>query len=140
MNEIKKLIENFCESFDKKDWNLMSNCLNEELEVDYESFRNTPRQKISAKEYIEQRKTGLKNLRTTHKTKDYKISRIEDGIACQCKFEIRRYEVNSEQYLHSFGEYEFVILQKQDDLKIIRIKQIVKRTEGDKSIHGAFKK
>jgi len=75
MKEIKKLIENFCESFDTKDWTLMENCLSEQLEVDYESFRGTPKQNISSKEYIEKRIIGLKELRTEHKTTDYEVSR-----------------------------------------------------------------
>jgi len=92
--EIKKLIENFCNSFDKKDWSLIRKCLCKELEVDYESFRGKPKQKISSKEYIEQRIIGLKGLRTAHKTNDYNLTGTEDGINCVCSFEIRRYEEN----------------------------------------------
>jgi len=139
MDEIKKLIEDFCTSFDKKDWILMENCLGEELEVDYESFRGTPKQTISSKEYIEKRIIGLKRLRTVHKTKDYKIIRAGDKINCQCKFEIKRYEEDSKNYFHSYGEYEFGIKGKNNKLKIYSIKQTVERMEGDKNIHGAFK-
>lgn len=139
MENVKKLIENFCQSFDKKDWMLMKNCLAEELEVDYESFRGTPKQDISSKEYIEKRIIGLKGLRTEHKTMDYKIIRNEDKINCQCKFEIRRYKEGSQNYFHSYGMYEFGIKEKNNVLKIYIIKQIVERMEGDRNIHGAFK-
>lgn len=140
MNEIKNLIENFCESFDKKDWMLMDNCLSEELEVDYESFRGTPKQNITSKEYIEKRVIGLKGLRTKHTTTDYKIIRNEDEINCQCKFEIKRYTEDSQNYFHSYGTYEFGIKERNNTLKIYTMKQTVTRMEGDKNIHGAFKK
>jgi len=141
MEKIKKLIENFCESFDKKDWILMRNCLSEQLEVDYKSFRGTPKQNISSKEYIEKRIIGLKGLRTEHKTKDYEVIRNEDAINCKCKFEIRRYDENdSENYFHSYGKYEFGFKEKNNTLKIYSIKQTVERMEGEKNIHGAFKK
>ncbi len=61
-----KLVENFFHSFDTKDWHLMSQCLNDTLELDYESFRGRPKYVSTAAEYIEKRKVGLKGLETKH--------------------------------------------------------------------------
>lgn len=137
--EVEKLIDDFCNSFDDKDWNLMSNYLNIELAIDYESFRGTPKRKMTSKEYMEKRIIGLKGLRTVHKTEDYKFTKIKGGLKCVCNFKIKRYEQNTGNYLHSYGEYEFGIKGKLKGLKIYTIKQIVKKTVGNKSIHGASK-
>ena len=139
-SEVKKLIKAFCRSFDDKDWALMNSCLCEVLEVNYESFRGTPKQTISSLKYIEKRKVGLKTLRTKHRTFNHKIVEKEDDIFCSCDFEIKRYELEGNRFLHSFGAYEFIIEKESSNYKIQKIKQTVNRTEGDKRIHGAFKK
>jgi len=136
---IIKLIEDFCKSFDTKNWELMNNCLNAELVTDYESFRGTPKQNISSIKYIKKRKIGLKTLNTEHKTTEYLITKSTNEIKCHCKFEIRRFDLNSDKFLHSFGEYEFDLIEVNQALKIYKIKQTVKEIEGDKSIHGAFR-
>lgn len=138
--EVIQLIESFCRSFDQKDWALMAECLAENLEVDYSSFRGVPKQNMRADAYIQHRVIGLEGLRTEHRTSGYAISQTGSDISCQCDFEILRYKIGSDKYFHSYGKYTFGMERVNAPLKIAKIRQVVDRSEGDKAIHGAFKK
>jgi len=140
MQEAIIIIEQFFTSFDTRDWQQMEACLDKELTLDYQSFRGTPKYVSTAEYYIEKRKKGLNSLNTLHKTSDYLLSESGNTVKCTCSFEIRRYEINSEEYFHSFGQYEIWIKKINEQLKIYKIKQIVERNEGNRNIHGAFKK
>lgn len=139
-NDVVKLVENFCRSFDERDWDLMFECLGEKIEVDYQSFRGKPKHILKSVKYIAQRKIGLEGLKTKHRIKNYKTSRYGEDIKCESDFEIKRYEIGSEEYYHSYGKYEFWIKKKKGKIKIFKIKQLVEKNEGNKNIHGAFKK
>jgi len=136
--DIVDLIRKFNKSFDTKDWLLMRDCLAEKIEIDYESLRGTPKKITTSSKYISDRKKGLANLRTIHKSKDFEIRRFGDEIHCSCNFVIERYWLESEVYFHSYGVYKFVIKLINETLKIVKITQLVEKNEGDKKIHGAF--
>jgi len=138
--ELISLIKNFFQSFDTKDWGLMEQCLDENIELDYRSFRGTPIYSSTASDYIEKRKIAMDGLRTEHKSTNYLASKKEDAIICTCSFEIKRFELKTEDYYHSYGTYEFHLRQREKTLKIYKIKQEVTKNEGNKSIHGAFRK
>jgi len=139
MKEVVKFVQIFFNSFDTKDWKLMKNCLTDKLELDYESFRGTPKYISSSDDYVSKRKTGLKNLNTAHQTFNYIIDEYNGEFKCQCDFEIKRHEVDSIEYFHSFGAYEIWIKKIGNNLKIFKIKQNLKGNEGNKAIHGAFR-
>jgi|HubBroStandDraft_5_1064220.scaffolds.fasta_scaffold378527_1 hypothetical protein len=134
---IKKTIEKFCESFDKKDWMMMNECLMENIYVDYSSFRKTTPGNISAKEFIELRKTGLQHLTTKHQTNNFQITFNNEQATCECDFVIQRFD-DSGKYFHSYGHYTFLLSEKNDACKIESITQVVLKNEGDSAIHGAF--
>lgn len=69
--ELINLIKNFFRSFDAKDWGLMEQCLDENIELDYRSFRGTPIYSSTASDYIEKRKIAMDGLRTEHKSNNY---------------------------------------------------------------------
>jgi len=138
--QIIDFIKSFFKSFDTKDWNLMEGSLAETVELDYESFRGEPMYYSTSKDYVEKRKVGLKALTTNHKSSSYVIIRKGSEINFLCDYEINRYAIDSEAHFHSYGKYDFWIEEKDERLKIYRIKQLLERNEGDKNIHGAFKK
>jgi len=133
------LIKNFFKSFDTKNWILMKNCLNDNLKLDYRSFRGIPKYKSKAINYIEKRKIGLKDLDTEHIANDYNFVKSKVGIILKCSFEIKRYQKEGDKFYHSYGHYEFQIKEADEQLKIFEIKQEVQKNEGDRMIHGAFK-
>jgi len=138
-SELINLIELFFYSFDIRDWNQMKNCLSDELELDYESFRGTPKYISTSDDYIAKRKIGLAGLKTEHNSSDYAITESDGIFKCNCSFEIKRYEIISKKYFHSFGKYEIGAKRINGELKIYEIKQDLERNEGDENIHGAFK-
>jgi len=138
--QIIEFIKAFFGSFDTKDWRLMEASLAETVELDYESFRGEPMYYSTAKDYVEKRKMGLKTLNTKHKSSGYVIMREGTNINFLCNYEINRFEIDSKEYFHSYGRYDFGIEEKDERLKIYRIRQELERNEGNKNIHGAFKK
>jgi len=139
MKELVTLIEIFFNSFDTKNWDEMKNYLAEELELDYQSFRGTPKYISTSDDYIAKRKIGLQGLKTVHHSSKHIITKSNGTYKCKCNFEIKRYKVSSGEYFHSYGKYEIEVKRIKEKLKICKIKQNVERNEGNKNIHGAFK-
>lgn len=118
----------------------MQECLVQTLWVDYSSLRKTEPEEISRSNYIEQRKEGLKNLKTSHLLKNFQIKKIKkDSIQCRCDFEINRFSADDpEDYFHSYGEYQFTLVI-EGQWKIQKITQTVTENRGNRNIHGAFR-
>ncbi|MFK7907829.1 MAG: nuclear transport factor 2 family protein [Chitinophagales bacterium] len=140
MNPIIKTLQQFATSFDTKNWTLMKACLADEIYTDYSSFRKTKPAIIKSTDYIALRKIGLENLRTHHSYADYEIEVNGEEIFCNCSFEIQRFSTLTNDFYHSYGKYEFELEEIGGEWKIVKIKQIVERNEGNPQIHGAFKK
>ena len=132
-------LQKFAHSFDNKDWKQMKTCLHNEIWIDYSSFRNTKPTFISRAKYIYQRKIGLKNLRTKHLLKNFRIQRNQGQVNCSCHFVIKRFKGETNAYYHSYGAYNFNLTLFDGRWKITKIVQTISRNEGDESIHGAFK-
>jgi len=139
MKEVVTLVEIFFHSFDIRDWDQMKNCLADELELDYKSFRGTPKYVSTSADYIEKRKIALADLKTVHHSSKHLITESNNIYKCKCSFEIKRYEIGSNEYFHSYGSYEIGVKRINGKLKIHKIKQEIERNEGNKNIHGAFK-
>lgn len=136
---IEHVIDTFRQSFDSKDWEAMRTCLAKKIEVDYSSFRGTKPATISNESFVNLRKEGLSRLTTTHTHLNPIVEIKADTARLTCDFEIRRTTLDRKKFLHSFGHYHFG-LTKQDGLwKINHIILTVTKSEGDQSIHGAFK-
>jgi len=143
MCEIVLLVKIFFDSFDSKDWSQMKNCLADELELDYSSFRGTPPYISSSEEYIEKRTIGMQGLQTKHHSSDYKVTNSGEEYHCTCQFKIKRFAESwteqGDDYFHSYGKYEIGLSKIEGRLRIFRIKQILDRNEGNPQIHGAFR-
>lgn len=139
MNEetIITTLQNFAHAFDNKEWQQLKECLLNEIWTDYSSFRATEPGFISRSKYIHQRKTGLKNLQTIHLLRNFEIQRDQEQANCKCNFVIKRFKANT--YYHSYGTYNFKLVLLKGMWKIAKIVQSTSKSEGDKSIHGAFK-
>lgn len=137
--DVIDLVIRFNKTFDSKDWGLMSDCLGEKLELDYMSLRGRPKRKSKSEKYISDRKKGMRGLKTIHKTKNHELSKDGSEIRCECDFEIERYEIEGDDFFHSYGQYNFGVNLIDSNLKIVKIKQVIDRNEGNRKIHGAFK-
>ena len=59
MRQVSELVCRFQRAFDQHDWSAMRGCLDDEVFVDYSSFRGTDPARILADEYIELRRQAL---------------------------------------------------------------------------------
>ncbi len=136
---IPQLLQDFARSFDEKDWKLMLTCLAAKIHTDYSSFRGTPPEWQSAKEYVAKREKGMHRLITAHQLSNFVVAENAGAGTCHCRFVIKRFS-SDQQFYHSYGYYDFKLVKEQGMWKIERIKQTVERNEGDRNLHGAFKK
>ena len=126
---ILEVLERFARSFDTKDWDEMSACLSDELEVDYSSFRNSKPGRITNSEYIRSRKSGLRKLNTQHRLKNPRIAVEGNRVHSTCDFEIKRFLKNSDRFFHSYGSYAFQLTLDGENWKITSIVQTVNKNE-----------
>lgn len=134
-----KTLKNFALSFDNKDWELMNKCLCQEIWIDYSSFRGEEPKLIHKLEFIDLRKIGLQDLTTNHLFKNFKVqSKKKNQACCICDFEIQRFKTDQNDFYHSYGTYHFELIYTIDSWKIKKIKQLINKNEGNRTIHGAF--
>lgn len=136
--DIQDCLLNFAKSFDLPDWDLMEMTLCVRIYTDYSSFRGTPPQWMDREAYIQQRKKGLVHLRTSHLLSNLGFKLVGNQATCQCLFVIERYALEGPGHYHSYGKYQFGLVKEVDIWRINRIVQQVERSEGDRSLHGAF--
>jgi hypothetical protein len=139
MESIERRLDLFAESFDTKDWQQMTECLADNVYIDYSSSRKTEPGLVSRSQYVEQRKTGSEGLETVH-TFDHYETHIDGAHAtCSCDFAIKRFDRVHNDYYHSYGKYHFNLININGSWKIEKIVQMEDRSEGNRNIHGAFK-
>lgn len=137
--QISELICRFQLAFDRHDWGAMRACLDDEVFVDYSSFRGKEPSHISADEYVEQRRRDLGGLLMQHNHSNLVVSSSsDDRTSASCNFQIYRFESDGDRYFHSWGTYEFGFVRRPAGWKICSITQYLQKSEGDPSIHGAF--
>ena len=131
----------FGSALDDRDWDVLHHCLMPELDVDYSSFRGTPPGRLSADEFVSLRKSGLAGLVTQHLSVGHRVEIHDDAASCRCDFVIRRWpEAPADsRFLHSYGYYQYVLRRAPHGWRISAITQVVRRSEGDRSLHGAFR-
>jgi hypothetical protein len=132
----------FGRALDDQDWGALRKCLAAELDTDYSSFRGTPPARITADAFIQSRRVGLAALVTQHITAGHLVDPDNDAAVCRCDFVIRRWPVDASdtRFFHSYGLYVYVVQRELDRWVIGGITQVVTRSEGDRSLHGALRR
>ena len=139
--QVVDTIVRFGRALDDQDWSALRGCLAAELDVDYSSFRGTPPGRVAADEFVAQRRIGLAGLVTQHVGAGHLVEIHGDTAACRCDFAIRRWPADPAdgRFLHSYGTYRYGLRRCEDDWKIESIVQVVARSEGDRTLHGALR-
>ena len=63
---ISELISQFQRAFDQHDWSALRACLDDEVFVDYSSFRGSDPSEVRADDYVDLRKNALGDLVMQH--------------------------------------------------------------------------
>jgi hypothetical protein len=134
------VIVRFLGALDQQDWAAVRACLTDEIETDYSSFRGTPPARLTAEEFIRLRQTGLAGLTTQHVTVGHQTEVVDGSAECRCEFIIHRWPSDpaDQRFLHSYGHYIYSLRSFQGNWRIIGITQVVRRSEGDRQLHGAL--
>lgn len=135
------VIVRFGRALDDKDWMVLRACLAPEVDTDYSSFRGTPPARLTSQEFVGLRRAGLAGLVTQHLGAGYLVEIADDRALCRCDFVIRRWPADAQdtRFLHTYGQYRYVLERRSEGWRISGIIQLVIRSEGDRSIHGALR-
>lgn len=142
--EVQELLFRFMRSFDDKDWEKMRNCLAQNVECDYSSFRGTPPATISRDDYVALRRSALAALRTQHNLSNISIEDSADGAEARCNYAILRFHPDfdgaREKFFHSYGQYRFGVVRSGDGWRVASIKQILLMNDGNPDLHAGMRK
>ena len=140
LEQVSALICRFQRAFDQQDWTGLRDCLDDEIFVDYSSFRGTEPAHVSADEYVALRQAALSNLVMQHNHSNLTLSlESDDRAAASCNYQIYRFEAHGDRHFHSWGTYDFELVQRADGWKLCSITQHLLKSDGDPTIHGALK-
>jgi len=131
----------FGSALDDRDWHALRECLARELDLVYSSFRGTPPGRLSADEFVALRRSGLAGLVTQHLSVGHRVEIRGDDAICRCDFMIHRWpEAEADpRFLHSYGLYHYALRRAAHGWEISAITPVVRRSEGDRSLHGALR-
>jgi 3-phenylpropionate/cinnamic acid dioxygenase small subunit len=131
---IQEVIARFANSFDVKDWSALEACLTESLDTDYSDLRGTPPQRITASEYVKQRRESLDHLKLHHLVSNYEIDLLnEDTATCRASMIVWRRSETEEFTSHCV--YVFQLTRREREWKINAITQKILWNEGTSSLH-----
>ena len=137
---VSELICRFQRAFDQHDWEAMRACLDDEVFVDYSSFRGMHPSRLLADEYVELRRKDLSDLVMQHNHNNLALISISaDNVSVSCNYQIYRFERDGYRHFHSWGTYDFSLVRRPSGWKICSIAQHLLKNEGDPSIHGALR-
>jgi hypothetical protein len=143
-HNIEKTLFLFMRAFDMQDWNVLLDCLCDEIFCDYSSFRGIPAGNCTKQEYVAERKTAFTQLKTQHNLFNIIVDIQADSAQVYCNYVIYRflleYKGSADQYFHSWGQYEFTLKRIAQHWKIASITQNLLVNEGNPAIHGALRK
>ncbi|MDE2746393.1 MAG: nuclear transport factor 2 family protein [Chloroflexota bacterium] len=138
--EVSTLICRFQRAFDQQDWAALRDCLDDEIYVDYSSFRGTEPTHVSAEEYVTLRQEALSDLVMQHNHSNLTLSLESDGRAsASCNYQIYRFEADGDRHFHSWGTYDFGLARRSGGWKLYSVTQRLLKSEGEPSIHGALR-
>lgn len=138
-DDVSALICRFQRAFDQHDWAALRACLDDEIYIDYSSFRGTEPARVPADEYVALRRSALSDLLMQHNHSNLTLSlESDDRASAACNYQIYRFERDGNRHFHSWGTYDFGLTQSSDGWKIGSITQHLIKNDGDPSIHGAM--
>jgi hypothetical protein len=143
--EITDIILNFARAFDIKDWDLMRDCLTDEIETDYSDFRDEPPNIVKADDYVASRRASLSDVRTQHLSTNHLITINDDEAVCISNAVIYRYLPNDagtheDSHYDTHGAYTHTLRKTPQGWKISKIKQTVYWSIGNPLVHGKNRK
>jgi len=136
--KIHELIARFANSFDLKDWNILTDCLADSVYTDYSDLRGTPPETVSSKAYVNSRQQSLKSLTTHHLCGNYEVQ-YTDGFQATCRASMIIWRKSGEAQFTTHCIYLFRLRKVKADWKIAGITQKVLWNEGNPAIHQAAK-
>ncbi len=137
--QVVELICRFQRAFDQHDWAALRDCLDDEVFTDYSSFRGTDPATVQADEYVRLRQQALSDLLMQHNHSNLLVtSHSHDRATVSCNYQIYRFERAGDRRFHSFGTYDFGLVQRSDGWRISAITQRLLKNEGSPLIHGAL--
>ena len=136
--EISEVIYRFCRALDSQDWALLRACFANELFVDYADFRKQKATRITADEFVEQRRQGLKGLKTQHLSSNHEITIRADKATCKSSSLIHRFdpEMETNNSFDTHCEYEHTLIRTSEGWKVNSIVQRVHWNAGNPEVHG----
>ena len=137
---IIETIVGLANALDAQDWARVRSLLADELEVDYSAFRGEAAKRVTADGYVAERRTGLAGLRTLHISTNHEVAIDGDVGTCVSAYQIVRVEASSGGRLETWGTYRHQLAREGRGWRVTGIVQTVTHLEGDRSIHGAFRK
>jgi SnoaL-like domain len=138
--EISELIFRFCRALDSQDWALLRSCFTGELLIDYVDFRQQ-KARISADEFVEQRRQGLQGLKTQHVSSNHEITIDSEEATCESSSLIYRFDPQMETN-NSFDthcQYEHTLIRTDEGWKVNSIVQRVLWSAGNPEVHGFYR-
>lgn len=132
----------FFAAFDSRDWASMGNCLAPDIFIDYSSSGRESPATMTGEAFVNKRKNAVDSLTKQHSFSNLYISEQTDktGLSVSCNYLILRFDlsnpVQTDNFFHSCGQYEFTFERLADELKISSIKQLKLQSWGNKSLHG----
>ncbi|MSU61921.1 MAG: hypothetical protein EXS31_05930 [Pedosphaera sp.] len=143
-DNVVRTIHEFCRAFDQRDWTGLRRCLAASLDTDYSSFRGTPAARMTADEFVAQRRSGLAGLVTQHLSLNHLVTFTGERAHCRFDFVIHRWpsDTSDSRFFHTFGYYEIVLHHTADGPDLWAIESITQhalRSEGSSELHGALR-
>ena len=137
---IEKVLR-FNYAMDLKNWQMLRNCLSDELEIDYSDFSEDSPRNMSVNEFIEWRKRDLDDLQTHHTSTNHIVSINGNKAECVSNFLIYRVgfdRTGRQSFFNTMGNYNHGFERKKGIWLINRITQNVFWTNGNRETYATF--
>lgn len=138
--DITETILRFAYALDQQNWDMLRDCLADQVDADYTALRGEDRRIISADDFVSQRAKSLAGLKTQHISTNHLISVQDNQAECTSCFLIHRLDparMPDGNAYDTAGHYIHGLVRVAQGWRIDRIKQIVLWSHGNPDIHGA---
>lgn len=140
MFEIQNLIARFANSFDLKQWDVLVQCLTEQVYTDYSELRGSPQQTLSRADYVSLREIALAELRTHHLVSNLQFTWVTLAkIKLNVSMLIYR-KANDGQVFNTHCLYQLEVVKEAEQWLICSIVQKVFWSDGQAAIHAGVEK
>src|SRR5262249_43074734 len=115
--------------------------LADEVVTDYSQLRGEPARRVSADEYVEERRRGLLGVRTLHVSTNHEVRITGDRADCLSAYRIYRLDppmAAGEDGFDTAGTYRHQLLRTAGGWLVCAITQTVLLRQGNPLVHGAF--